>query len=120
MDGFYNNGFGYDASGEPDYYTLYQEQKTKEARGVFSRCHLSLFLYLLIPSALVFIAELALIAVLGVEGYDAFMTEHSYISVIFGFAPSYLIGFPILYLLTRKMKTAKSYLLKKKKTVALK
>lgn len=106
MDGFYNNGFGYDASGEPDYYTLYQEQKTKEARGVFSRCHLSLFLYLLIPSALVFIAELALIAVLGVEGYDAFMTEHSYISVIFGFAPSYLIGFPILYLLTRKMKTA--------------
>ena len=105
MNDFYNNSFGYDGSGEPDYYTLYQEQKTKEARGVFSRCHLSVFLYLLVPAALVAIAELILIAVLGLEGYDAFLTKHSYFSVILSFAPAYVIGFPILYLLTRKMKT---------------
>lgn len=105
MNDFYNNGFSYDSSGEPDYYTLYQEQKTKEARGVFSRCHLSVFLYLLIPSALVIIAELILIAVMGLEGYDAFLTAHPYVNVLLSFAPAYLVGFPILYLLTRKMKT---------------
>jgi len=102
-----NNNFGYDGyTEEPDYYTLYTEQKTREARGVFSRCHLALFLYLLIPSVLVTVAEIIMISILGVDGTSKLLSDNMYLTWILGFAPSYLIGFPILYLLVRNVRTA--------------
>lgn len=90
---------------EPDYYTLYTEKKTREASKVFSRCHLALFLYLIIPIAVVLISEIILIGVMGRDSAYKLLETNIYVNWLLSFAPSYFIGFPIFFILTRKMKT---------------
>jgi len=87
-----------------DYYTLYMKEGEKEARSAFSRYHLALFLYLLIAN-LVAVAVQFLIIRLLPEDTVAAITENVYFSWLLGVGPMYLIGLPILLLITRNMKT---------------
>ncbi len=100
----YQNG-GYYQSPEPDYYTEYTNQKVKEARSVFSRYFLALFLYLIISNVVVILAQLVLMAILGQNGASEFLDNNIYIQWLLGVGPMYLIGFPIFYFIIRKMKT---------------
>ena len=54
----YNN-FGYtntEEGGEPDYYAMYVNEKTREARRVFSRYHTSLFIFTVISYSVIIAA----------------------------------------------------------------
>ena len=51
----YNN-FGYtntDEGGEPDYYAMYVNEKNREAKRVFSKYHMSLFIFTVISYAVI-------------------------------------------------------------------
>lgn len=102
MDYNYNS---YTQNSEPDYYEIYTRQQKKTARGVFSRFHLAIFLYVIISFALSIIAEIALILTFGTEGAIKFLAEHEYISWLLSFLPMYLIAFPIFFIIVKNMKT---------------
>jgi membrane protease YdiL (CAAX protease family) len=106
MNNYYDfsGGGGYH-SPEPDYYDRYTTDKLHEARGVFSRYHLSLFLYQLIPSILVIAAQIVMIFVMGAKKASEFLDNNIYLQWLLGVGPMYLIGLPILFFLVREMKT---------------
>lgn len=91
---------------EPDYYAMYVNEKTKEARSVFSRYHLSLFLFLVIANAVVIFARLVLTLFIGKSGYIR-LVDNAYAPLIFNVVSMYLIAFPVFVLLTKNMKTEK-------------
>ena len=102
-----NNEYqNYGYTPEPDYYTLYTDKKIKEARGVFSRYHLGLFLYTAAAYAVIIIAEFLLIALMGAEKSSALLNDNIYLQWLFGVGPMYLVGFPIFFLVIKGMKTA--------------
>lgn len=74
----------------------------KEARGVFSRYNLALFLYTAVAYAVVFALELILSIALGIEEYTKLL-DNVYIQWLFGVGLMYLIGFPVFFLIIRKM-----------------
>ena len=90
---------------ELDYYTLYTEQKTREARRVFSKCSLALFLYLIIPVALIWTVEYIIILAVGKNAAYDILTNNVYIYWLVSFAPTYVVGFPIFLLITRNIKS---------------
>ena len=90
---------------EPDYYAMYTEKQIKTARGVFSRLHFSLLLYLIISFVAVLVSEIALILILGTEGAVNFLSKHTFMSWILNFVPVYAVAFPIFFLAVRNMKT---------------
>ncbi len=85
-------------------YDIYTSEKIKEARGVFSRYFLALFLYLVISNAVVLITQLALIAVLGRDGASELLANNIYIQWILSVGSMYIIGLPVFYLIVRGMK----------------
>ena len=91
---------------EPDYYALYVNEKTKEARSVFSRYHLSLFLFIVISYAVIIAAEIILVLFLGPNGFDR-LINNAYAPLIFNVVAMYMIAFPIFVLLIKNMKTEK-------------
>ena len=103
MDYYYQNQNN-SQNGEPDYYAIYTENQIKSARSVFSRYHLALFIYMVLSYAVVIAAELIMLAVLGIDGMSDFLKNHAFVNWIFSFAPMYFIGFPVFYLIIRKMK----------------
>ena len=102
MDYNYNS---YTQNGEPDYYEIYTRQQKKTARGVFSRFHLAIFLYLIISFLISLIVEIALILAFGTEGAIKFLSEHEYIAQLLSFLPAYIVSFPIFFIIVKKMKT---------------
>lgn len=92
---------------EPDYYAMYTEEKLKEARSTFSRFHLALFLYTASAYAAVIIAEIIMIAVMGLNEAAALIENNVYVNALFSFLPMYLVGFPIFFFVMRGMKTMK-------------
>lgn len=100
-----NENFNYSDNGyrEPDYYDLYGMEKKKEARRVFSRYALALFLYTLVATAVSLIIQVIMIAVLGVDKAGTLLEESVYLNWILGVLPMYLIGFPIFYLIIKDM-----------------
>ncbi len=91
---------------EPDYYAMYVNEKTKEAKGVFSRYHLSLFLFLVIANAVVIFAQIVLNLFLGTDGYTDLM-NNVYVTWIFNVVSMYIIAFPVFVLLIKNMNTEK-------------
>lgn len=91
---------------EPDYYAMYVQEKNKEAGRVFSRYHLSLFLFIVISYAVIIFSQIALILFLGKDRYTDLM-ENIYVTWIFNIVSMYLIAFPIFVLLVKNMKTEK-------------
>ncbi len=87
------------------YYEKYSQNMIKSARSTFSRFSLSLFLYVVIAYAVSFVAEFLIIIFLGVEK-SSLLFENIYFQWLMGVGPMYLISFPVLFLVTRKMKTA--------------
>ncbi len=103
---YYRGGGGSDNGGNntpPDYYDVYTELQLKEAKGTFSRFSLGLFIYLIASYAVIFAAELVLLLVLGEDGYYA-LAENIYFNWLVGVGPMYLVGFPLLFLMTKGMK----------------
>ncbi len=100
-----NDNYQHSGYSEPDYYAEYTKQRLGEARGAFSRMHLSVFLYLIVSYAAVFIAEIIMIAVLGKAGAEELINNNVYVYALLSFAPMYLIGLPVLLITTRGMKT---------------
>ncbi len=99
-----NNQYYYQAP-EPDYYTLYTNSKVNEAKWTFSRYFLALFLYLVISNVVVLAAQIILIVAMGsAEAVNEFLNNNIYIQWLLGVGPMYLVGFPIFYLIIRKMK----------------
>ena len=107
MNGNYDYSTHTSAHGnEPDYYAMYTQEKTAEARNVFSRYNLALFLFTVIAYAVIIVAEVFIILFLGRDGALRFF-DNVYVEWIFGVGPMYLIAFPIFVLLIKGMKTAK-------------
>lgn len=103
-----NNGTSGDGREyETDYYAQYTSQKLKEARGVFSRYGLALFLYTAVAYAVVLITEAVLMIVLGIDGAVKLLNENVYLNWLLGVGPMYLIGFPVFFLIIKGMKTVK-------------
>lgn len=97
---YQNNSY----SVEPDYYDLYTEGKLKEARGVFSRYHLGLLFYTVAAYVAVIALEVILALVMDPDAL-AKLFDNIYFQWAFSMAPMYLIGFPVLILIVRNMKT---------------
>lgn len=93
-------------NGEPDYYAMYVNEKTSEARRVFSRYHLSLFLFTVISYAVIIAAEIFLALFLGEDGFNRLL-NNAYAPLIFNVVSMYLIAFPIFVLLIKNMKIEK-------------
>ncbi len=107
MDENYNyNTNTSNQNNEPDYYAMYTEEKTTEARNVFSRYNLALFLFTAIAYAIIIVAEVFIILFWGRERAISFF-DNVYVEWIFGVGPMYLIAFPIFVLLIKGIKTAK-------------
>ena len=102
-----NDNYGNTEYQEPDYYAQYTEEKLKEARGTFSRFHLALFLYTAVAYAALIIAEIIMIAVIGLNEAAALIENNVYVNALFNFVPMYLIGFPVFFFVIFGMKTMK-------------
>lgn len=97
---YQNNSYG----AEPDYYNLYTGEKLKEARGVFSRFHLALFIFNVVTYAVAIIAEIIISLWLKDAAADLFQ-NNIYFQWLFSMLPMYLFGFPVFILIVRNMKT---------------
>lgn len=93
-------------SNEPDYYAMYIQEKTNEARGVFSRYHLALFLFTVIAYVVIIAAEVFILLFVG-KDKAAYILDNIYVQWIFGVGPMYLIAFPVFVFLIKGMKTSK-------------
>ena len=101
------NGYDYQNGSytqEPDYYNLYTGEKLKEARGVFSRFHLALFIFNVVTYAVAILAEIVIFLTLGDAAADLF-ENNIYFQWLFSMVPMYLFGFPVFVLIVRNMKT---------------
>ncbi len=85
---YQNNAYG--QAPEPDYYNMYTNEKVKEAKSVFSRYFLALFLYLLVSNVIVFAVQIILIIAMGSEGATAFLNNNIYIQWLLGVGPQEL------------------------------
>jgi len=100
-----DNYNSYTQSTEPDYYEAYKKEQSKEARGVFSRFHFALVIYLVVSYAVSIIAEIAMLVTFGsIEAMSEFLASHRYVSWLLSFLPMYIIAFPIFLLIIWKMK----------------
>ncbi len=107
MNDYNNFGFKDNSQGnEPDYYAMYVNEKTKEAKSVFSRYHLSLFLFTVISYAVIIAAEFFLALFLGEDGFNRIL-NNAYAPLIFNVVSMYLIAFPVFVLLIKNMKIEK-------------
>lgn len=97
--------YGYNS--DTDFYTMYTDSKVKEARGVFSRYNLALFLYTAVAYAVIIVTELLLIAFMGIEKTSSLIDGNIYLQWLFGVGPMYLIGFPVFFMIIKGMKTLK-------------
>ena len=95
MYGSYNNN-------SYQYYDIQAETKKTEARSVFSRCHLALFFYLLIASAIAVIVQIVLMLTLAGADFDA-LFDNVYFVWLLNLAPMYLVALPVFYLITKGM-----------------
>ena len=89
-----------------DYYTLYLNEGVREARSVFSRYHLAIFFYLLSASVISYGIQIPMMLFLP-EDIILSIFENVYFSWLMGVGPMYLIGLPILLIITRNMPTKK-------------
>ena len=102
MDYNYNS---YTQNNEPDYYEAYKKEQSKEARGVFSRFHFALVMYLVVSYAVSIIAEVAMLVTLGsIKAMSEFLASHRYVSWLLSFLPMYIVALPIFLLIIWKMK----------------
>lgn len=102
------NDYGYQNNSyqqPPDYYSLYTEEKLKEARGVFSRFHMGLFLFNIVTYAAVILIEIILSFVMGKGTAGVLLENNIYFEWLLSMGPMYLIGFPVFILIVRNMKT---------------
>ncbi len=86
-----------------DYVDLYEQEKKKDVARSFSRFMLSLFLYILLPSIAIVALEYALLFAIGAEATLAIFDD-VYMLWVISVLPMYLIGLPVLVLMTRGMK----------------
>lgn len=93
----------YESNESPGYYELYTEQKVREAKAVFSRYHLGLFLYTAVAYAVILIAQILVLLIMGQEKGTA-VFDNVYVEWLMGVGPMYFIGFPIFYLIIKGMK----------------
>ena len=100
-----DDNFNYSNNGyrEPDYYDMYAIEKQKEAKGVFSKYAVALFLYTLIAAAVSLIIQVIMIAVMGADNAAALLDENIYLNWALGVLPMYLVGFPVLFLIIKDM-----------------
>lgn len=99
--GYQNNSY----SQEPDYYNLYTDQRVKEARGVFSRFHIGIFVFNVAAYAVILLIQTAMMLILGADASNKLLTDNVYIQWALSVVSMYLIGFPIFVLIVRNMKT---------------
>jgi len=99
--GYQNNSYGQ----EPDYYNLYTDQRVKEARGVFSRFHIGLFVFNVVAYAVIILIQIAMMLILGADAANKLLTDNVYIQWVLSAVSMYIIGFPIFVLIVRNMKT---------------
>lgn len=100
-----NENYNYQNGGEPDYYSMYTKNSLKEAGKTFSRFNLALFIYFIVSYAVIFAAELIMILTLGKEKVTELLSDNALLLQLFNVIPSYLIAFPILFLIIKGMKT---------------
>jgi len=97
-----NNGGGYYSPFPSwDEFTLLDESKAKKR---FSRVFLALFLYQIIAYAIIFAAQLAVMAIFGAEKAESILGNYTFV-MLSNFVAMYLIAFPILYLILRGMRS---------------
>lgn len=89
-----------------DYVEIYEKQKREDVKRTFSRFNLSLFLYTAVSYAVVFAAQIIILLLTGQSGYTSLM-ENIYVQWLLGVGPMYVIGLPLLLLITKSMKTKK-------------
>ena len=89
---------------EPDYYSVYQRQQERKARGAFSRFGFALVAYLAIAYVAIFTFEIVMLLSLGIEGTSQLMAKYPIIGWLESFLPMYILSFPIFYLIIKNMK----------------
>ena len=89
---------------EPDYYSVYQRQQERKARGAFSRFGFALFGYLAIAYVAIFAFEIVMLLSLGIEGTSQLMAKYPIIEWLESFLPMYILSLPIFYLIIKNMK----------------
>lgn len=101
--------FNYSDSGntERDYYEEYITTQTLQAKKTFSRCGLALLAFLLAVNLTVFIAEIAMILILGTEKTSELLSTNIYVQYALNVVSQYLIAFPVFYYILKPMKTMK-------------
>jgi len=97
-------------------YGKFEDSAVKEAKRSFSRFGLALFLYLIIANAVVLGISVALILVMGAEKASEFLSNNAILDMLISTLPMYLISFPVLFLLVRRLPSRKR---EKKKLSAL-
>ena len=77
----------------------------KDAKRNFSRFSLALFIFLISANAVVTVLTTVMALIMGAVEYEAFVESSPVFVLLASSLPIYLIAFPILYLIVRKMPT---------------
>ncbi len=101
-----NNNFDNNTNFSPEasLYDSYLSDLSKRARKTYSRVFIGLFLFFISTYIVIFGAQAIIILSLGKEA-AADIFNNVYINWLFGVAPMYLIGFPVLFFTVKGMKT---------------
>ena len=102
MQGNYDNYDFYQNS--QDYYDTYVNEQLGSAKKTFSRVGLALVAYLLASNVAVIIGQIIMIVLFGTDAANELFYTNIYVTYAFNIVSQYIIAFPILYLVIRKLR----------------